>query len=203
MLYHTKDYTIQICIVSIENMPKTNSRQQLLDTAAELFYRDGYRAVGVDTLSAKSCVGKMTLYRHFATKEELIVAYLERSNAQFWEWFEEATAAAKKPEDKIIAFFHAVEIRVQDPDCHGCPFLNAVVEFPDLRHPGHQMALANRDAVRARFRELAAQAELPDPDRLADHLLLLMDGAFIAARLYGPQNPGAQVSAAVQRLLEK
>ena len=184
-------------------MPKTQSRQQLLDTAAELFYRDGYRAVGVDALCAVSGVGKMTLYRHFATKEELIVTYLEQSNAQFWKWFEESTAAAKKPEDKIIAFFQAVEIRVQDSSCHGCPFLNSVVEFPDPGHPGHQMALANREAVRARFRELAAQAELPHPERLADHLLLLMDGAFMAARLYGSQNPGAQVSVAVQRLLEK
>lgn len=184
-------------------MPKTQSRQQLLDTAAKLFYPDSYRAVGVDTLCAISGVGKMTLYRHFATKEELIVAYLERSNALFWEWFEESTAAANKPEDKIIAFFHAVEIWVQDPACHGCPFLNAVVDFPDLGHPAHQVALAHRQAVRARFRELTAQANLPHPDRLADHLLLLMVGAFMAARLYGPQNPGAQVSEAVQRLLEK
>ena len=183
-------------------MPKTNSRQQLLDTAAELFYRDSCRAVGVDTLSAESGVGKMTLYRHFATKEELIVAYLERSNALFWEWFDESTAAAKKPEDKIIAFFHAVETWTQEPACHGCPFLNAVVDFPDFDHPGHQVALANRQAVRARFRELATQAKLSHPDRLADHLLLLMDGAFMAARLYGPQNPGAQVSEAVRRLLE-
>ena len=78
-----------------------------------------------------------------------------------------------------------------------------MVEFPEPEHPVHQKALAHRDAVRARFRELATEAKLLHPDRLAAHLLLLMDGAYMAARIYGPQNPGAQVSVAVQRLLEQ
>lgn len=182
-------------------MPKTSTRQQLLDTAAELFYREGFRATGVDTLAAASGVGKMTLYRHFATKDDLIVAYLERSNQHFWVWFENATATAGGPRAQLVAFFRALEALASQPLCYGCPFLNVAVDFPDLGHPGHQIALAHKQAVQARFRALAEATGHPDPALLADHLLLLMDGAFMAVRMYGVQNPATHVSKAVEALL--
>ena len=80
-------------------MAKTKTREQLLSTAADLFYREGFRAIGVDTISAVSGVSKMTLYRQFQSKDELIVAYLNESNAQFWEWFEAVTASAPVPRE--------------------------------------------------------------------------------------------------------
>jgi AcrR family transcriptional regulator len=144
----------------------------------------------------------MTLYRHFPSKDDLILAYLEQSDRQFWDWFDTATASADTPREKIMAFFRALEKQATQPTCHGCPFLNATVDFPDPTHPGRQAALAHKNAVRARFRELAEQAGHPEPAFLADQLLLLMDGAFMAVRLFGIDNPAAHVAAAAQSLLD-
>jgi len=184
----------------MRDMPRS-ARQQILDMAGALFFRDGFRAVGVDTIVAESGVAKMTLYRHFASKDDLIVAYLEDSNARFWAWFEAATVDAHTPADKLLAYFRALETLVTTPVCHGCPFLNAVVDFPDLGHPGRRVAVAHKQAVRERFRTLAADAGAADPDRLADHLLLLMDGAFMAVRTFGVDNPAAHVAEAARTLL--
>jgi AcrR family transcriptional regulator len=182
-------------------MPKPNTRAQLLATAADLFYRDGFRAVGVDTISAASGVGKMTLYRHFSSKDALIAAYLDEANAQFWAWFESQTADAAGPREKILAFFDALGKLASAPTCHGCPFLNAAVDFPDAAHPGHAVALAHKSAVHTRFSELAALAGHPNPQQAADHLLLLMDGALISVRLYGPGGPATQVRQAAEKAL--
>lgn len=182
-------------------MPKNNTREQLLATASDLFYREGFRAVGVDTISAVSGVGKMTLYRHFQSKDELIVAYLNQTNQRFWDWFEEVTASAAGPRQKILAFFSALAEQANEATSHGCAFLNCAVDFPDLNHPGHILSLRHKDAVRRRFRTLAAEANLPDPDGIADGLLMLMDGAYMSIRLYGPGSPATRVHQAAERLL--
>jgi AcrR family transcriptional regulator len=182
-------------------MPKQNAREQLLAAAADLFYREGFRAVGVDTISAVSGVGKMTLYRHFSSKDDLIVAYLNEANAQFWAWFEKAVENAPTPRQKIVAFFESLAELASKPICHGCPFLNAAVDFPDPVHPGHAVALEHKNAVRARFRDLVEQAGYANPDRLADQLLLMMDGAFISIRLYGMDGPALYVARAAETLL--
>ncbi|MBI5670960.1 MAG: TetR/AcrR family transcriptional regulator [Chloroflexi bacterium] len=181
---------------------KPSARNIILETAAELFFREGFRAVGVDTIIERSGVAKMTLYRHFPSKDDLIVAYLKDSNDKFWLWFNEAAAPfADQPAAQLLAFFRALEKLVTTPKCYGCPFLNAIVDFPDDSHPGHQVALEHKQAVRARFRELAQQAGARQPEALADQLLLLMDGAFMAVRMFGVSNPAAQVSAAAETLI--
>lgn len=182
-------------------MRKSQSRQQLLATAGDLFYREGFRAVGVDTISAASGVGKMTLYRQYQSKDELMVAYLNDSDERFWAWFEAVTGPAPTPREKILAFFDALADQSTRPTCHGCPFLNVIVDFPDLGHPGHAVALAHKQAVRRRFHELAVQMDDPDPEGLADGLFLLMDGAYMAVRLHGVGGPAAQVRKAAERLL--
>jgi AcrR family transcriptional regulator len=186
-------------------MPKTthSARQQVLETAGALFYRDGFRAVGVDTIVAVSGVGKMTLYRHFPSKDALIVAYLRDSNEKFWAWFDEATTApVGGAREQLLGFFRALETLVTKPTCYGCPFLNAAVDFPERAHPGHQVALAHKQAVRARLRALARQAGARSPKTLADQLLVLMDGAFMAVRMYGADNPAAHVAEAAGVLID-
>jgi AcrR family transcriptional regulator len=178
------------------------ARDLILETAAHLFFRDGYRAVGVDTIVAESGVSKMTLYRHFASKDELIAAYLHGVNDQFWAWFNAAVSTASDPRGQLLAVFGALEKLVGSPTCYGCPFLNAAVDFPEPEHPGHRISLEHKNAVRARFGELAAQAGAAQPERLADHLMLLMDGAFMAVRLYGAHNPAVHVSEAAAQLVD-
>lgn len=180
-----------------------STRQQIIETAADLFFREGYRAVGIDTIIERSGVAKMTLYRHFLSKDALIVAYLERTDEQFWAWFEGATSKyPDSPRAQLLAVFEALAALVSKPTCYGCPFLHAATEFPALEHPGHRVALEHKQAVRTRLRELATQAGAYQPDVLADQLLLLMDGAFLQARMFGPTNPTVHVAQAAATLIE-
>ena len=179
-------------------------KDQLFQTAARLFYQQGYRATGVDTIAAESGIGKMTLYRHYPSKDDLIVAYLRDSDALFWRGFEAITAAVLTPAGKLAAFFAALEEYVVSPACYGCPFLNAAAEYPEPAHPAHQVAVEHKRTVRARFRELAAAAEAAQPDALAGGLVLLMDGAYMTARMFGasPDNPATHLAEAARRLID-
>ncbi len=180
-----------------------SAKKQLLEIAARLFFENGYRAVGVDAIVAESGVGKMTLYRHFPSKDDLIVAYLKESNEQFWVWFDKTTSRVEEPRDKLLAFFKSLATLTTKPTCHGCPFLNVAAEFPEIEYAGHQVALEHKQAVRKHFRDLARQAGARKPDTLADQLFLLMDGAFIAARMFGPaNNPSTHVAQAAEALID-
>lgn len=180
-----------------------STRQQILDVAADLFFREGYRAVGIDTIIERSGVAKMTLYRHFASKDELIAAYLAQSNEQFWVWFNAAMSKHPgAPQAQLLAVFEALASLVSNPACYGCPFLHAATEFPEVDHPSHRVALNHKQAVRSRLQELAVQAGARHPEMLADQLLLLMDGAFIQTRMFGPTNPATHVAQAAGALID-
>jgi len=184
--------------VSTERSP----RERILDSASELFYRDGYHAVGIDTIVERSGVAKMTLYRHFPSKDDLIAAYLERSNAEYWDWLEGEIAAVEDPKAKLVAAFDAVAWLATSPRCLGCTFQAAASEFPELEHPGHQVALDHKMRVLERLAGLAHEAKLRDPAGLAEQLLLLMDGAWAAARMFGPVNHAASIGEAARVLID-
>jgi AcrR family transcriptional regulator len=184
---------------------ETNSpKDKLFQTAARLFYQRGYRATGVDTIAAESGIGKMTLYRHYPSKEDLIAAFLRDSDRDFWQRFEEITRAAPTAREKLLAFFESLQDYATSPACYGCPFINAASEYPEPRHPGHQIALQHKQAVRDRFLALAREAGAGRPEALANGLLLLMDGAYIAARMFGAalDNPAANLAETARRLIE-
>src|SRR5512133_2902266 len=103
---------------------ETKPKDKLFETAARLFYQHGYRAVGVDTIAAESGIGKMTLYRHYPSKDDLIVAFLQDSDQAFWEYFEQSTQAAPSAREKLLAFFTALQAYTLSPECYGCPFIN-------------------------------------------------------------------------------
>jgi hypothetical protein len=98
--------------------------------------------------------------------------------------------------------FDAIEKLATSPECLGCTFQGTAAEFPDRDHPGHQVALAHKRKVRDRFAQLAGEAVLRDPEELADQLLLLMDGAWVAARMYGPHNPAQGLAATAGTLID-
>lgn len=177
-------------------------KDRIFQTAARLFYQHGYRAVGVDTIAAESGVGKMTLYRHYPSKDDLIVAYLKESNAAFWEYFEQSSKDALAPREKLLAFFQGLQRYVTDPACYGCPFLNVATEFPETDYAGHQVALEHKQSVRTRFRQLAEEAGAAKPEALADQLILLMDGAYMASRMFDTENPAAHVADAARVLVD-
>lgn len=179
-------------------------KEKLFQTAARLFFQHGYRAVGVDTIAAESGIGKMTLYRHFPSKDDLISAYLWESDRDFWRYFEENTRAAGSAREKLLAFFRSLQDYVTSPACYGCPFINVASEFPEQEYPGHLIAREHKQSVRARFLALAREAGARQPDLLADALLLLMDGAYMAARMVGqaPGNPAVHVAEAARLLID-
>jgi AcrR family transcriptional regulator len=178
------------------------ARERILGTAADLFYEHGFRAVGVDLVIERAGVAKTTLYRHFPSKDALIVGYLQDANTRFWAWFDGTLDPALGPRDQLLAIFEAVGKLATAPACLGCTFQATAAEFPEPDHPGHATALAHKQAVRARLRGLAADAGATDPSGLADALLLVMDGAFAAARMYRRSSPARQVAEAARVLID-
>jgi AcrR family transcriptional regulator len=177
-------------------------KDKVFQTAARLFYQYGYRATGVDTIAAESGIGKMTLYRHYPSKDDLIVAYLKDSDELFWSNFEQIVKDASTPGDKLLAFFVSLQEYVTTPACYGCPFLNVATEYPEIDYPGHQVALEHKQRVREKFRQLASQAGAREPEVLADQLLLLMDGAYMASRMFGTENPASHLASAAKTLID-
>ncbi len=137
----------------------------------------------------------MSLYRHFPTKDDLIVAYLERSNEQFWAWFDGCLGTGG-PRQQLMRIFEELGKFTTSPACFGCMFQLAAADFPDPEHPAHRVALAHKTAVIERLRDLAARAGAGAPDALAAQLFLLMDGAFVASRMFHEASPAAHVGEA-------
>lgn len=176
-------------------------RDRVLRVAGELFYERGFHAVGIDLIIERAGVAKATLYRHFPTKDDLIATYLDDADQHFWSWLDSVIDPVLPPVDRLARLFDAVATLATSPVCLGCTFQVTAAEFPDPSHPGHTVALAHKQAVRERLYEFAVAADAKRPDDLADGLLLLMDGAFAAARMHGPDNPGRNVATAARALI--
>jgi AcrR family transcriptional regulator len=181
---------------------RTGARERVLETASRLFYERGFHAVGIDEIVATSGVAKMTLYRHFPSKDALIVAYLAQSDDSFCAWFERALDSADRPLDKLLAVFRALERLAQSPACIGCTFQVSAAEFPDPLHPAHAVAVRHKRDVRSTFARLARDARVRDAAGLADELLMLMDGAWVAARMFRRRSPAAHLVSAAEALID-
>lgn len=180
-----------------------SARQQILDTASQLFLRESFRAVGIDTIVEQSGVAKMTLYRYFPSKDALIVAYLEQTNSKFWGWFEQAIAPyERQPRQQLYALYEALTKLATSPTCAGCTFQMAASEYPVAEQVVHKAALEHKQAVRRRLHDLATQAHAHDSSLLADQLLLLMDGAFAATRMFAEDSPAFNVGNAARILID-
>ncbi|WP_148219274.1 TetR/AcrR family transcriptional regulator [Azospirillum sp. B510] len=175
------------------------ARDRILDTAAELFYRDGIRAVGIDMIIACSGVAKMSLYRNFASKDDLVCAYLERNMVWHAAWWERVTARHPgDPRTQMKALFLSLSHWIAHPKFQGCPFTTAAAELRDPANPARVLALAHKRMVRDRLRALALAAGAADPDQLCAQLQLLMEGAYAAGRVLdlGPGNASVASTAA-------
>ncbi|HEY2525696.1 MAG TPA: TetR/AcrR family transcriptional regulator [Candidatus Binataceae bacterium] len=157
-------------------------RDRILKTAREAFYREGIRAVGVDTLIARSGVAKMSFYRSFPSKDELVRAYLESEAEDYWRWWEEVTGRhAHAPRKQLRALFAATAEHAAAPDFRGCPFGNTLVEFPAESHPARAVIAAFKAERHASLCELARAAAARAPERLADELAILLEGSGFCA----------------------
>jgi AcrR family transcriptional regulator len=176
---------------------------RILSTAGELFYREGTRAVGVDEIVAKAGATKPSLYRAFASKDQLIAAYLEGQEEGFWAYFE--AAVARHPDDpkaQILAFFDELADRATQPGYRGCALTNAAVEYPDPQHPGRKVSVEHKEELRLRLRTLARAMDAKKPKKLADGLLLLIEGVYVSSQLFGPEGPAGAARSAAEALIE-
>ena len=146
-------------------------KARILETADRLFYLQGIRAVGVDTIAAETGISKRTLYNHFPSKDELISAYLQRR-------FTHAPASDKPPVEQILATFDRLERGFASKGFRGCPFVNAVAELGAEDRPVKKIAIAFKESRRLWFRDLLVQLGVADPEGLATQLTLLVDGSI-------------------------
>ena len=180
------------------------ARERVLGAATSLFYKYGINSVGVDEIVRKSGVTKMTLYKHFGSKDALAAAFLEEIFTRWSAWFagrvSRLSASAKKPEDRVLAIFDALEEWFETPDFRGCPFINTVAEIPDCKHPARKAAAAFKE----KLLELIEQALEPlgrNRGVLGVQLLLLVDGAVVRATMTGSSEAAGIARKAAAQLL--
>ncbi|MGH2894624.1 MAG: TetR/AcrR family transcriptional regulator [Solirubrobacteraceae bacterium] len=158
-------------------------RERLVTAAYELFARGGVQAVGIDAIIERSCVARQTLYRHFGSKQELVLAFLERRE-EVWThgWLAaEVRRREHDPRRRLLAIFDVFDEWFRDPDFEGCSFINVMLEHPAPDHPLHQAAAGYLARIRALLKELAADAGIPDPGGFARQWHILMKGSIVAA----------------------
>jgi AcrR family transcriptional regulator len=146
-------------------------KDRILETADRLFYLQGIRAVGVDTIAAEIGISKRTLYNHFPSKDALITAYLERR-------FVAPRPSEKPPAEQILATFDSLERRFSAKDFRGCPFVNAVAELGSEDRSVRRIAVAFKESRRLWFRDLLVLLDVADAEGLATQLTLLVDGSI-------------------------
>ena len=157
-------------------------REHLVETALRLFYKNGFHATGIDTILAESGVAKMTLYKYFKGKDDLIVAALELRDQRWMGWFRgELQRRGKTPEKRLLAVFDAIGDWFAQDDFRGCMFINAASEYCGLDGRIGELAARHKRMVREEIRRLANEAGISHPAALADQLALLLEGAIVMA----------------------
>ena len=162
-------------------------RDRILATASDLFYQNGIRAVGVDLVVEKAGVAKTSLYRHFGTKDDLVVAFLQRMDEEFWKTWDEVSQ--QHPDDgraELKAQLEWIGERVNQPDYRGCPQLNIAAEYPELGHPARKFAKEHKRELRRRLKVIAKKLKSAAPNELAGQLAVLLNGAFVSTPMYEP-----------------
>jgi AcrR family transcriptional regulator len=163
------------------------AHEQLVDAAQELFYREGVRAVGVDAVVERAGVNKMSLYRQFASKDELVAAYLTRMDDRFRERFEASVAKHPgEPAKQLLQCITDLVQRASAPDYRGCAFVNVSAEFSDSSHPARLCVTRNKHYLMSRLLEISTAAGAADPQALADGLALVAEGVYASSQTYGP-----------------
>jgi AcrR family transcriptional regulator len=169
-------------------------RERILAAASDLFYRHGIRAIGVEAIAEAAGTNKMTLYRHFDSKDELVAEYLRRLAADaghFWDDLEAASPG--DPRAQLRGWLAAMEAHVVDADQRGCALANAAIELPGKEHPARRVIEQFKTAQRDRLIALCGATGIAEPELLADELFLLIEGARVSAQSVGPQGPASRL----------
>jgi AcrR family transcriptional regulator len=165
----------------------SEARARLLSTATGLFYAEGLHSVGIDRILSTAGVTRATLYRHFPSKDDLLVAYLAQIDEAMREKVAAAQAKHADPDDVIRAVSQLIADDIQRTGFRGCAFLNAAAEYPESSHPVHQTVQKHREWFLATMTELFSATGKPDAEAAAQHFVMLRDGAMAAGCLSDPK----------------
>jgi len=181
---------------------RPTKRDELVQKALKAFYRNGFNATGMDMLAAETGISKTSMYKHFRTKEDLILAVLRLRDENFRNWlYRRMEELADNPKEQLLAMFDALEEWFSEPGFQGCMFIKASSEYQDVSHPIHRQSADHKRMLEAHVTDLANKAELTNPGALARQLLLLKEGAIVTAHLRVTKNPAQDARAAAGTLL--
>jgi AcrR family transcriptional regulator len=167
-----------------------------------MFCTRGFHAVSVDAILEEAGVARMTLYKNFGSKEDLIVATLRREDKLFRQWLASfVEARSTRPVDRIDSLFEGLHERFTSEGYYGCAFIRASVEFPDPAHPVHRVAREHKEMIRSYIRGLLSKGNAQNALLLSEQLYLLFEGAIAASQLHGEPWPAEYARQAAQRLL--
>src|SRR6056297_1752402 len=173
-----------------------SKRDELVRKALVIFYRQGFHATGMDRLVAETGISKTTMFKHFRTKEDLILAVLRLRDENFRNWLFRRMAQAGPPRAQLLAMFDALGEWFASPGFRSCMFIKAASEYPDPAHPIHAQSAEHKRLLFLQLRDIAAEAAAPDPAGLARTLLLLKEGAIVTAHMGHEADPAGDAKAA-------
>lgn len=180
----------------------SHARERLLVAAERLFYEEGIRAVGVERILSESGVGRASFYRHFPSKDDLVVEVLHRRDAHWRTWLADKVAASSLPTEELsLALFDGLADRFSAADFRGCAFINTMVEEADHDSPAHQVAHEHKERVISYLDGLLVQGGYRDHEPLARQLALLGDGAIVTALREGSADAAARARGIARALL--
>lgn len=167
---------------------RSSARERLLATASDIFYREGIHGIGVDRVLDEAGVTRATMYRHFAGKEALVVAYLDSEDATIREYFAAAGRQGFVPEEMLGAVVEGIAEDIERRHTRGCPFINAAAEYPDPKSAVRDVVARHRTWFRDTLRDVATAANVADPETVAAELVLLRDAAMVGGYLDGAEH---------------
>ncbi|NKB23025.1 MAG: TetR family transcriptional regulator [Kiritimatiellae bacterium] len=185
-------------------MPALSKREQIVTEALKLFYRNGFHATGIDRIISEAKVSKKTLYNHFRSKDELVLATLRKRDELFRNYImRETELRSRTPRERLLAIFDVIEAWFQESSFSGCMFINASAEFSESDHPCHILCAEHKRLVREYLRDLAVQAEAQAPEELSKQLNLLIEGATVEAHVCGDHDAASPAKRIAEMLLNQ
>ena len=182
---------------------RQTKRDELVKKALEVFYRNGFHATGMDMLAAESGVSKTSMYKHFRTKEDLILAVLRLRDENFRNWiFRRMEDAGDAPKEQLLGMFDALAEWFDEKGYRGCMFIKASAEYQESDHAIHVQSSEHKRLLFEHIAELCVRAAVDEPDTLAWQLLLLKEGAIVMAVLGRGTDAAHDAKAAARALLE-
>lgn len=181
---------------------RPSKRDELVQKALVIFYREGFHAAGMDLLAEETGISKTTMFKHFRTKEDLILAVLRLRDENFRNWLFRRMKQAGPPRAQLLAMFDALAEWFGEPNYRSCMFIKASSEYPDPGHPVHALSAEHKRLLFRQVRDLAEQAGARDPALLARQLLLLKEGAIVTAHLGHEKAPATDAGMAAKLLID-